>query len=261
MDFSKIWGSNGNVSEPTDAQYLQGFDFLGSAPPTVELFNYLFQQLDMKAKALKDANDTLFWQASTAYSVGDVRLPSDFAYKYLECTIAGTSGSTEPTWPVVGGTVTDGGVTWIVRDLRVASGSTDNSTRISTTAWIRSNIQSLVSECIAAVATAAGFAYLPGVNGYIKFPSWLGGLIMQWWREPASLTGQWQVTFPLTFPNSVWLVTGHALISDSSSADDINIIGWNVGNSSNSLSRTFMMSVNHTGALQPGTEQFFAIGY
>lgn len=121
MDFSKIWGSNGNTSAPTDAQYLQGFEFLGNAPPTSELFNYLFQMLDLKTKALKDSNSALFWQAATAYSVGTVRLPSTFSYKYMECTVAGTSGAAEPTLPAVGSTVTDGSATWIARDMRALS--------------------------------------------------------------------------------------------------------------------------------------------
>lgn len=54
VDFSKIFASNGTATAPTDAQYLQGFDFLGSAPPTVELFNYLQQNTDLKLKDLHD---------------------------------------------------------------------------------------------------------------------------------------------------------------------------------------------------------------
>jgi len=53
------------------------------------------------------------WAASTDYSVGDyVRPTSANGYNY-ECISAGTSGSSEPTWPTtIGDTVTDGGVTW-----------------------------------------------------------------------------------------------------------------------------------------------------
>jgi len=55
------------------------------------------------------------WAGSTAYSVGDIRrattlLPTGLVFK---CTVAGTSGSSEPAWPTdVNGTTTDGGVTW-----------------------------------------------------------------------------------------------------------------------------------------------------
>lgn len=53
------------------------------------------------------------WQASTAYAVGDLAeptTPNGFAFR---TTVAGTTGSSEPTWPTTNGnTVTDGGVTW-----------------------------------------------------------------------------------------------------------------------------------------------------
>ena len=53
------------------------------------------------------------WAASTDYSVGDyVRPTSANGYNY-ECTVAGTSGTSEPTWPTtIGETVTDGSITW-----------------------------------------------------------------------------------------------------------------------------------------------------
>lgn len=57
------------------------------------------------------------WAASTAFSVGDVRRattvqPSGLVFR---CTVAGTSGSSEPSpWPVVRDiTIQDGTVTWV----------------------------------------------------------------------------------------------------------------------------------------------------
>lgn len=66
--------------------------------------------------------------------------------------------------------------------------SSDNSTRIATTAWAK-----------------VGFAISIAAAGYIKFPDWLGGLIVQWGTsavttDAAGLAG---ITFPLTFPNSI----------------------------------------------------------
>ena len=40
----------------------------------------------------------------------------------FQCTVAGTTGTTEPTWPtVLGGTVVDGGVTWTAIDSKLWS--------------------------------------------------------------------------------------------------------------------------------------------
>jgi len=59
------------------------------------------------------------WTASTAYTVGTLRMPvnppATNRYRY-EVTTAGTSGGTEPNWPTtVNATVSDGGVVWTCR--------------------------------------------------------------------------------------------------------------------------------------------------
>jgi lambda family phage minor tail protein L len=55
------------------------------------------------------------WTASTAYSVGDVVRATTLQATGLvfRCTVAGTSGAAEPSWPTdIGSTIADGGVTW-----------------------------------------------------------------------------------------------------------------------------------------------------
>jgi len=66
--------------------------------------------------------------------------------------------------------------------------ATENSTRVATTAWAK-----------------VGFAISLGAVGYIKLPTWLGGLIVQWGTTVATSDGAAQAafSFPLTFPNSV----------------------------------------------------------
>lgn len=54
------------------------------------------------------------WVSSTSYALNDKVFPTDPTTSpfYYECTTAGTSGSTEPTWPSTG-SVVDGTVEWV----------------------------------------------------------------------------------------------------------------------------------------------------
>lgn len=56
------------------------------------------------------------WVKSTAYTTANRRRPTNVNNYAYECTVAGTSGTTEPTWPTTAGaTVVDGTVTWTCR--------------------------------------------------------------------------------------------------------------------------------------------------
>lgn len=56
------------------------------------------------------------WRASIAQSVGQLVEPPAVLGYFYECTVAGTTGLSEPAWPQAdGATVTDGGVTWTAR--------------------------------------------------------------------------------------------------------------------------------------------------
>lgn len=65
---------------------------------------------------LVDQNDQ--WQATTAYVLGDIVVPTTRDGNFYECTTAGTSGGSDPTWNTTLGTTTsDGTVTWTAREI------------------------------------------------------------------------------------------------------------------------------------------------
>lgn len=103
----------------------------------------------------------------------------------------------------------------------------DSSTKSASTQWVRG--------AMSAIATAAGFASLMAANGYVKFPSWLGGLIIQWGVSSAIASGgSTVVTFPITFPNSLWRVvstggSGSGLTGQLSSANNCGVGSTNSG--------------------------------
>jgi hypothetical protein len=100
-------------------------------------------------------------------------------------------------------------------------------------------IQSLVSNCIAAVATAAGFSYSFTTNGYIKFPSWLGSFIVQWGSATLAYNTPTNIYFPVTFNSACYYAnfaanaasnTGTSNYVYSKSASYINLVNGAYGN-------------------------------
>jgi hypothetical protein len=94
----------------------------GSLGVTSKYWGNTFTQKLNGANAvdMTDFSTATLRQPSTAQSVGDIRyhatLPAGW---YLECTTAGNTGSgaLTITSPTVGGTVSDGTVTWVVRKI------------------------------------------------------------------------------------------------------------------------------------------------
>lgn len=91
-----------------------------SANPTTwdDMYRFFGNQGEITAALVK----SLLYQPDTAYNSGAiVYSPSLPAGTIAKCTLAGTTGSTEPAWPEAGSAVNDGTVRWLVENIRAAN--------------------------------------------------------------------------------------------------------------------------------------------
>lgn len=86
-----------------------------SANPTTwdDMYRFFGNQGEITAALVK----SLLYQPDTAYSIGAiVYSPNLPAGTIAKCTLAGTTGSTEPVWPAAGSAANDGTVRWLVEN-------------------------------------------------------------------------------------------------------------------------------------------------
>ena len=143
-DYSKIWGANSPLAkyEFTEADYLRGWEFIGSMPPARTMFDAWMRKADEKMRWLYDnafsensLGGFLFWRLpDTAYFVGEKRVLQDGPLDvYLECTIAGRTSKEQmkklPQGAEIGKTFVDGTATWLVRQFATSATLADHRTK------------------------------------------------------------------------------------------------------------------------------------
>lgn len=171
-DFSMIWGSNApDKYEFTPENYMTGWHFVGSVPPSRTMFDSWMRNADLKMQWLynnafseSSLGGFLFWRLpSTAYFVGDLRqLQNGPLDVYLKCTTAGMSSKESiadlPKGKNVGDSWEDGSVTWEIMQF-----SSSDSTSESISA--HNNDRSAHNDFVGATAEKAG------VRGMVPAPA------------------------------------------------------------------------------------------
>ena len=125
-NYDLIWAQNSPLTpyEFSDAEYLEGWNTVGSTPPARTMFDALQRRADLKAQDLNTRVESIETtsggqqrQEGQAYEVGQYAttsaLPTGW---YLKCIVAGNTSTNAlviPS-PKVGDLVTDGSVTWQV---------------------------------------------------------------------------------------------------------------------------------------------------
>lgn len=123
-DFSKLFAANGIRMPINDNDFLKGFEYLGSNPPTREEFNWLFYQIGVKLLALYNGYGINSWQPEKEIQLGTILSIENggiggLHLRYLaKCTTSGMTGNKEPIWAAKAGEIViDGTVVWTIIDL------------------------------------------------------------------------------------------------------------------------------------------------
>jgi hypothetical protein len=104
----------------------------------------------------------------------------------------------------------------------------------------------------------AGFTSSFGFNGFIAFPSWLGGLIIQWGNVTADANGVANTPWPVTFPTQISRCVTNYIVSGATPTN----VASNVSSLINVQNIVAMAANMSTGAGIPiANIAFIAVGY
>ncbi|APH54839.1 putative exported protein [Granulibacter bethesdensis] len=187
--FSSLWASKGTVSPPSDTQSDQGFSYLGQIPPSVELFNGMFQERDWKIKWLyqqissvigldgSQPSETETGKAGgvlknwflpirnptilgTTTMLGSLELGSQSvsSVAYIDFHTDGTNTDYNARIIALGGSpgqIGSAGISFYCSDVFVPTiqSNVDNGNRAATTAFVQSRVSSAISSAVSSANT------------------------------------------------------------------------------------------------------------
>nr|DAR96834.1 MAG TPA: hypothetical protein [Caudoviricetes sp.] len=113
--------------------------------------------------------------------------------------VADVEGVAPLNSPTFTGNITVRGPTDFANGVRVTCNTVaneDDSFHMANTQWVR--------RAMAHIASSAGFVHrLNGAWGFLKFPSWLGGAVIQWMEASSTETTYNRKNWPIAFPRDV----------------------------------------------------------
>lgn len=193
LDFSKIWGTNGNVTyDFTDDNYLKGWNFIGNVPPARGMFDKLQQLGDMKDQYLYNQLKEL---TTKQYTVDDTLKPT--ANEAVLATLLSN----------------------LANEVKQNKGTDDwktaPATNLATLAALVGNLASgsdVTWEGNKFTNAKLGITGLMEQNGYICFGKNFGGLILQW---ISNCDENAYITYPLTGLTKLVEVAVHRTVGSS----------------------------------------------
>ena len=188
-----------NVIEPSSSQQTDGYTI--NEVPLSANHAYMFKQWYANIQYLKK-NGLYQWDASLSYNEGSFIMYDKVLYQSKLNANSNNipNGGDRSKWIPLTSDINSyvEKTTPVDADVFVGADSADTFALKKFT-W--ANLKATMSNTFISIA---GFAISTGTNGYIKLPTALGGLIIQWGHSviPAPVSGTvFVITYPIAFPN------------------------------------------------------------
>lgn len=207
--FTKKWAAvPAQFERPEDDLIARGW--AGGAaedPPEAKWENWWHNRVD-EALAELESKGALQWFADVPYAVAATSHDEGQNWIAVLPSVGIKPGSAEDVghWAPVGAN---------------ASETLLGILRVGTQPEVDSGI--LDSVAVTPKKLRMGFAASLTPNGYVAFPSWLGGLIIQWGGVTQPSSGKATVSFPIAFPNEVFCLLGSGTNASSTYGHSLNI--------------------------------------
>ena len=148
---------------------------------------------------------------------------------------------------------TTGSVLWnyIKTAIGVATDTVTGVARVATQAEV--NAGTGTNTIVTPARMRLGFAISLAANGYIAFPTWMGGLIIQWGNSSTNASGVATVTLPIAFPTQGLMAV----------TNDRETVAANLGYGGVNLTTTTLTLTyaRNGAAFNVGEVYWLAIGY
>jgi hypothetical protein len=152
----------------------------------------------------------------------------------------------------------------------------DNSQAVINSAWFKAEQATETAQGTAKVATQAitnagtddtaivtpkklraGFAISLTAAGYIAFPTWLGGLIIQWGNITSGAGGLVQAAFPIAFPSACI----SAVLNYLAAGNGLGTVATVSSNTTRTIIQANCFATSTAAGVSGGAIYYIAIGF
>ncbi|MDA8104658.1 MAG: hypothetical protein M0Z71_04695 [Nitrospiraceae bacterium] len=248
-----------NVGDALKIDFVTELKASGAAG-TVPEIGVLFRGCNF-TETIQSSSGAVVWVATTAKSLNNLVTPTVANGFYYKCTVAGTTGASQPAWPTVEGqTVVDGTVTWTCMVAKVdydPNSNTSTSESLSLYFYLDGLLHKLLG--------CRGTFSMDLKSGEYGKGKWSFTGLYAKPTDQALVTGTYNQTIPPRFLSANFSIDAYAAIIENMSIDCGNLIVKRTdANHATGIREYFIKDRQMTGSIDPeatliGTKDFYSM--